>query len=113
LNALLPAALSAKPTETPVFRRRPRSPAAENTRQALAKKRKALHAKIQRLHHQALPIRTIAHKLGKSPTTIYKYLAMAEFPQNIVRKHLTSILDPYKDYLNQRWHEGCRNASQL
>jgi len=113
LNALLPAIFSAKPTEPPVLRHRPRSPAAEDTRQALTQKRKALHAKIQRLHHQALPVRTIAHKLGKSPTTIYKYLAMSEFPQNIVRKHIASILDPYHDYLNQRWHEGCRNASQL
>jgi len=38
---------------------------------------------------------------------------MPEFPQNIVRKPIASILDPYLDYLSQRWHEGCRNASQL
>jgi len=113
LNALLPATFSAKPTEIHVLRHRPRSQATETTRQVLIQKRKALHAKIKRLHHQALPIRTIAQKLGKSPTTIYKYLAMPEFPQKIVRKHITSILDPYQDYLSQRWHEGCQNASQL
>lgn len=113
LNALLPAIFSAKPTDNPVLRRRHRSSAAEMARQAVTQKRKALHAKIQRLHHQAIPIRTIAHKLDKSPTTIYKYLAMPEFPQKIVRKHIPSILDPYQDYLNQRWQEGCRNASQL
>lgn len=113
LNALLPATFSGKPTEIPVFRHRPRSPATEITRQARTRQRKALHARIQRLRNQALPVRTIAHKLGKSPTTIYKYLAMPEFPQKIVRKHIISILDPYQDYLNQRWHEGCRNASQL
>jgi len=113
LNALLPTTFSAKPTEIPVLRHRPHSPAAETIRQAGTQQRKALHAKIQHLQNQKLPIRTIAHELGKSPTTIYKYLAMSEFPQKIVRKHLTSILDPYQDYLNQRWHEGCRNARQL
>jgi hypothetical protein len=113
LNALLLATFSAKPTEIPVFRRRPRSPAAENTRQALTQKRKALHAKIQHLYNQAFPVCAIAHKLGKSPTTIYKYLAMPKFPQKTVRKHITSILDPYQDYLNQRWQEDCLNASQL
>ncbi len=80
---------------------------------SLTQKRKALHAKIQRLHNEELPIRTIAHKLGKSPTTIYKYLAMPEFPQKMIRKHIAGILDPYQDYLNQRWHDGCRNARQL
>lgn len=113
LNALLPAATSAKPTEIPVRRHRPRSQVTETTRQARTQQRQALHAKIQRLRNQALPIRTIAHRLGKSPTTIYKYLAMPEFPQKIVRKHIASILDPYQDYLNQRWHDGCRNARQL
>jgi hypothetical protein len=45
--------------------------------------------------------------------TIYKYLSMPEFPQMIVRKRPPSILDPYRDYLSQRWEAGCRNASQL
>jgi transposase len=45
--------------------------------------------------------------------TIYKYLSMPEFPQMIARKKRPSILDPYRDYLSQRWEAGCRNASQL
>ena len=113
LNALLPAAFSAKPTEIPICRRRPRSQATEITWQTRKQQRQALHAEIQRLQNKELPIRTIARKLGKSPTTVYKYLAMPEFPQKTVRKRLTSILDPYQDYLSQRWHEGCRNARQL
>jgi len=113
LNALLPAVTSAKPTEIPVFRHRPRSQAKEITGQTRKQQRQALHAEIQRLQKKELPIRKIARQLGKSPTTVYKYLAMPEFPQRIVRKRIASILDPYRDYLSQRWHDGCRNARQL
>jgi transposase len=113
LNALLPAATSATPPKIPVFRHRSRSQATEMTRQTRKQQRQALHAEIQRLQKKELPVRTIARQLGKSPTTIYKYLAMPEFPQKMVRKHIASILDPYQDYLSQRWHEGCRNARQL
>jgi hypothetical protein len=38
---------------------------------------------------------------------------MPEFPQKIARKRMTSMLDPYIDYLTQRWQTGCRNALQL
>lgn len=113
LNALLPAGFSAKSSEIPIFRHRPRSQTTERTRETRTQQRQALHAEIQRLQNKKLPTRTIARKLGKSPTTIYKYLAMPEFPQKTVRKHIASILDPYQDYLSQRWHAGCRNASQL
>jgi transposase len=113
LNALLPVATCAKPIEIPIRRHRPRSQVAEMTRQTRKQQRQALHAEIQRLHNKNLATRTIARKLGKSPTTVYKYLAMPEFPQKTVRKRIASILDPYQDYLSHRWHEGCRNARQL
>jgi transposase len=113
LNALLPAVFSAKPTENPVLRHRPRSQATEITRQTRKQQRQALQAEIQHLQNKKLPIRTIARTLGMSPTTVYKYLAMPEFPQKIVRKHIASILDPHQDYLSQRWYAGCRNARQL
>ena len=113
LNALVPDANSEQQAIIPAHRRRPRSRQAEIARQSLEQQRQALHAEIHRLRSKELPIRTIARQLGKSPTTIYKYLAMPEFPQKIARKHISSILDPYRDYLGQHWQEGCRNARQL
>ena len=113
LNALLPAGFSTQPSEIPIFRHRSRSQATERTRQNRTQQRQVLYAEIQRLQNKKLPTRTIARQLGKSPTTLYKYLAMPEFPQKTVRKHIASILDPYQDYLSQRWREGCRNARQL
>jgi transposase len=113
LNALVTATFSAKQDEIPVLGRRLRSQQAEIARQARQQQRQALHAEIHRLRNNGLAIRMIARQLGKSPTTIYKYLAMPEFPQKITRKRMSSILDPYRDYLGQRWQAGCRNARQL
>jgi transposase len=113
LNALAPETFSTKQGEIPILRRRPRSQQAESARQARQQQRQALHAKIHRLRNKGISIRTIARQLSKSPTTIYKYLAMPEFPQQIARKRMSSLLDPYRDYLNRRWQEGCRNARQL
>jgi len=113
LNALASTISSAKEEEIPILRRRSRSHQAENARLARQRQRQTLHAKIHRLRNNGLPIRTIARQLSKSPTTTYKYLAMPEFPQQIARKPMSSILDPYRDYLSRRWQEGCRNARQL
>lgn len=113
LNALASTISSAKEEEIPILRRRSRSHQAENARLARQRQRQTLHAKIHRLRNQGLPIRTIARQLSKSPTTTYKYLAMPEFPQQIARKPMSSILDPYRDYLSRRWQAGCRNARQL
>lgn len=113
LNALASTTSSAEEEEIPILRRRPRSHQAEKARRARQRQRQALHAKILRLRNRGLPIRTIARQLSKSPTTIYKYLAMPEFPQQIARKRMPSMLDPYRDYLSRRWQAGCRNARQL
>lgn len=113
LNALVPPASQGKSAENPSLRHRHRSRETELARKARQKHRQALHIEIHRLRNEGLALRAIARQMGKSPTTIYKYLAMPEFPQQIARKRMPSMLDPYMDYLGQRWHAGCRNALQL
>ena len=113
LNVLVPTNSPAKTAEIPRLRQRQRSRETELASQVRQKRRQTLHAEIHRLRNQGLNVRAIARQMGKSPTTIYKYLAMPEFPQKIVRKRMTSMLDPYVAYLSQRWQAGCRNALQL
>lgn len=103
LQLLVPVENAAKLEEIPLRRQRARAQATEASRQERQKRRRALYAKIQRLHKQGTPVQGIARQLEKSPTTIYKYLTMPEFPQQLVRKRIASILDPYADYLKQRW----------
>jgi transposase len=73
----------------------------------------ALHAKIHRLHTAGHPISTIAQQLKLSRTTVYRYLSMSAVPERSRHPRRASILDPFVDYLSQRWRAGCRNASQL
>lgn len=113
LNALVPVTVSENPSDMPILRLRPRSQGTEFVRQARQQQRQSLYEEIHRLRDAGTAIRAIAQQLHKSPTTIYKYLAMPEFPQKIARKRISSILDAYRDYLAQRWQAGCRNARQL
>jgi transposase len=99
--------------DDPNLRLRHRSQEEELAKFERQQRRKALHAQIHQMHQDGTAIRVIARQLSKSPMTIYKYLAMPEFPQLMARNRRPSILDPYLDYLSQRWVEGCRNASLL
>jgi transposase len=109
----VPTNSQTKAAEIPRLRQRHRSRETELARQRRQKRRQALHAEIHRLRNEGQAVRAIARHLGKSPTTIYKYLAMPEFPQKIARKRMSRMLDPYVAYLTQRWRSGCRNALQL
>ncbi len=56
--------------------------------------------------------RDIARITGISEPTIRKYIRAENFPER-ARVQLHSQLEPYIPYLNQRWLEGCENATQL
>ena len=47
-------------------------------------------------------------------TTVYRYLHAPTFPERKARADRgKSVLNPYKDYLVQRWNAGCRDTRQL
>ncbi len=48
-----------------------------------------------------------------SRTTVRKYLVAGAFPERASSKHQMSVLDPYTSYLEQRFLDGCYNASLL
>jgi transposase len=54
---------------------------------------------------------TIARQVGMSRQSVYSYLKMTTPPERtrIHRPH-KPLIEPYKEYLIQRWNEGCRNA---
>ena len=54
----------------------------------------------------------IATLLGLHRDTVRRYLAAPAFPE-IVRPKRKSLLDPYKDYLRQRWATGQQNITHL
>jgi transposase len=61
------------------------------------------------------PLNAVARQLGLQWRTVRKYAA-AETWQDVLRRprpRAVSTLDPYRDYLQQRWNEGEHNAKQL
>ena len=66
------------------------------------------------LRRQGWSGEAIARQLGMGRTTVYRYLHTPTFPERKGRADRgQSVLNPYKDYLVQRWNAGCRDTRQL
>lgn len=55
----------------------------------------------------------VAREFNLSRTTIHAYARFEEHAGRLPRRKRGSRLDPFKDYLKNRWAEGCINASLL
>jgi transposase len=80
--------------------------------QARHARRKNRYDEVKALHEQGVSQRAIATLVGLHRDTVHRYLNTSEVPE-IVRSHRRSKLDPYKDYLHQRWTEGVCNVTHL
>jgi transposase len=86
---------------------------AEQVRQQRQARRQVRYDTIQDLHQQGWSICAIANHLGVERKTVRKYLRAATCPYPQRRAARSSLLDPYKAYLLERWNAGCHNAMQL
>jgi transposase len=102
-----------KPGEIHMIRRRHRGRTDMAARDGRRARALALHEKIHRLRQVGHTICAIARQMKLSRTTVYRYLSVSALPERSARRRRASILDPFVDYLSQRWTAGCRNASQL
>lgn len=75
-------------------------------------RRKARYEAVREAHQRGLTHRAIAKEFGMSRKTIRRFLRATEFPEQAPRRRHTG-LEPYREYLEKRWAEGCRNASRL
>jgi transposase len=86
--------------------------AAERHRQVSYARRQARYEEAARLHAAGVSIKRIADLLGAERKTIRRWLRAGGAP--LWRKPpRASVLAPYRDYLERRWAEGCRNAALL
>jgi transposase len=89
------------------------SPREQAARQAARDRRAARYEQVQTLHQQGISMLQIATRLGLGRATVRKFVSAKAFPERAALRRQSSILDPYVPYLEQRWTEGCTNASQL
>lgn len=76
------------------------------------KRRQERAEQAHELHDQGWSQKAIAQHLNCHPKTIHRYLQRA-LPLPPRRGDRTTILDPHKRYILERWNAGCHNASQL
>jgi len=85
----------------------------ERERQIKRAQRIRRYEAVRQLHQQGWSQREIARRMSIGPQTVRKYIKADRYPEYAQRIKPDSILDPYRDYLEQRWQEGVRNASAL
>jgi transposase len=86
-----------------------------------AARRRSLAARVRRqgrfeeaarLHAAGASLSAISRQLGADRKTLRQWLRVGAVPS--WRQPLRgSVLDPYRDYLERRWTEGCHNAARL
>lgn len=76
-------------------------------------RRLARYEEVIALRQQGAGIRAISRHLHLSRNTVKKYVRAEAFPERRPEPQSTTIVDPFTDYLAERWNQGCRNASQL
>lgn len=74
--------------------------------------RKARYDAVHAAHGEGLSKSAIARQFNLTHATVRRLLKAEEFPERAPRRR-RSALDPFRDYLQMRWAEGCHNASQL
>src|SRR3954468_13467794 len=87
--------------------------AAERRSRAAQDRRDARFAEVARLRGQGLSLKAIARTLGLGRKTVRRWLRAGQAPTWRHADRGTSILDPYRAYLEERWQAGCRNAAAL
>lgn len=91
-------------------------PPGQPNRQTVSEQRR--HRRMERYeavvaaHQRGSSQRAIARELNLTPKTVSRFLRSGEFPEQAPR-HRRSWIQKYQPYLEQRWTEGCHNASQL
>ncbi len=85
---------------------------AERASQASFARRQARYEEAARLRAKGVPLRRIAVRLGAERKTVRRWLRLGHAP--LWKKPARgSLLAPYREVLDRRWAEGCRNAAQL
>lgn len=98
--------------DAPTLRPEPVPTALERRRAAARARRQALYDEAMRLREGGATLKSIAETLGTPPRTLAYWFATGHAPL-YDRRASGSILDPFRDYLERRYAEGCRNARQL
>lgn len=104
-----PPVLTSETKDKPTYEQRRQ----ERLSQATFERKQVIVEKVREMHQQGRSGHDIAADLGLARGTVRKYLQI-EGPVRIApRARKPSLLDPYYEYLCQRWNEETPHALQL
>lgn len=86
---------------------------AAQEQQARRDHRVARFEEARRLSGQGWSLRAIARAMHLNRHTVHVYLTSDSAPILRPRAPKRSKLDPYRDYIHERWDEGCHDAAVL
>jgi len=91
----------------------PRLRTSEWRSRAAQARRDARFAEAARLREQGFSIRAVALTLGVERKTVRRWLRAGHAPTWRHADRGSSILDPHRAWLEERWQAGCRNTAAL
>lgn len=65
------------------------------------------------LHRQGMSQSEISRRLDLQRKTVRRFLRAGRFPERSAPHRRPPRVNAFRDYLQQRWNEGCHNATQL
>lgn len=89
------------------------APALDDLRRQRQDERRDRYAEILSLRQAGLAPRQIAPRVGMSVRTIERWLASGGEPEHRRPPARNTCIDPFRDYLEQRWREEQRNGVAL
>jgi transposase len=104
-----PPPLSGPPEEGVVASSLPSQPAPETPRTL----RQLRYEEVRSLYERGMPLTDISRKTGLDRKTVRKYIHVEKLPDWTDRRKRASILDPFREYLQERVAVGCHNAARL
>jgi hypothetical protein len=72
-----------------------------------------LFEKIQQMKGAWMKVSQIAQRLGINRRRIDKWVRLKEFPERSRMQPRPGMVESFREYLRQRWEQGCRQGHQL
>lgn len=89
------------------------TPAPPRLRQQRRQRRLERYQQVVDLYGQGCSQKAISQKLGIERKTIRRWLRAGQFPERKPPHRRPPKVSEFADYLQQRWSQGCHNASRL
>ena len=76
-------------------------------------KKRERYERVMTLRKNGVSLKNIADQVGISHRTAKRLVHAEAFPDASTRAKRHKIIEPYRRHLDQRWENGCHNATQL